>query len=55
MDHCLFLRDGAWCADIRELISVDDVMEEMHLGPNGALVYCMEYVLSSKAPCQACL
>ena len=30
---------------MRELISVDDVMEdpEMHFGPNGGLVYCMEY------------
>jgi hypothetical protein len=32
-------------ADIRELISVDDVMEHMHLGPNGALIYCMECVI----------
>ena len=30
--------------DIRELISVDDVMEELDLGPNGGLVYCMELV-----------
>lgn len=30
-------------ADIRELISLADVMEEMNLGPNGALLYCMEY------------
>lgn len=30
-------------ADIRELISLADVMEEMSLGPNGALLYCMEY------------
>lgn len=30
--------------DIRELISIDDVMEELHYGPNGGLVYCMEYL-----------
>eukprot|EP00252_Welwitschia_mirabilis_P000076 TRINITY_DN10049_c0_g2_i1.p1 TRINITY_DN10049_c0_g2~~TRINITY_DN10049_c0_g2_i1.p1 ORF type:complete len:280 (-),score=61.53 TRINITY_DN10049_c0_g2_i1:251-1090(-) len=30
--------------DIRELISLEDVMEELSLGPNGALVYCMEYL-----------
>jgi hypothetical protein len=30
-------------ADIRELINLDDVMEELGLGPNGALMYCMEY------------
>ncbi|EPB71275.1 hypothetical protein ANCCEY_09639 [Ancylostoma ceylanicum] len=31
-------------ADVRALISVDDVMEdeELALGPNGALVFCME-------------
>lgn len=28
--------------DIKELISLDDVMEELGLGPNGALIYCME-------------
>lgn len=30
-------------ADVRELISLDDVMEEEDLGPNGALMFCMEY------------
>jgi len=29
--------------DIRDIITVDDVMEELGFGPNGALVYCMEY------------
>lgn len=33
--------------DIRDLISVDDVMEELQLGPNGSLVYCMEYLLQN--------
>ena len=30
--------------DIRDLISVDDVMddEDLKLGPNGGLVFCME-------------
>ncbi|MFH4978702.1 hypothetical protein AB6A40_005411 [Gnathostoma spinigerum] len=27
--------------DIRELIRVDEVMSRLHLGPNGALLYCM--------------
>lgn len=31
--------------DIRDLISVEEVMEELELGPNGGLVYCMEYLL----------
>lgn len=33
--------------DIRDLISVDDVMSELHLGPNGALMYCMEYLVDN--------
>ncbi|KAF7637123.1 GPN-loop GTPase 2 [Meloidogyne graminicola] len=28
--------------DINELISVNDVMEQCNLGPNGALLYCMQ-------------
>ena len=32
--------------DVRELISVDDVAEELEFGPNGALVFCMEYLAS---------
>ena len=31
--------------DIRELIALDDVMEEMSLGPNGGLIFCFEYLL----------
>lgn len=30
--------------DIRELISLEDVMEELGLGPNGGLLYCMEHL-----------
>ena len=30
--------------DIRELINVNDVMKKLKLGPNGALLYCMEYL-----------
>ena len=30
--------------DIAELISLDDVMTNLKLGPNGGLVYCMEYL-----------
>jgi GTPase SAR1 family protein len=33
--------------DIRQLITLEDVMEELHLGPNGGLVYCMEYLLEN--------
>lgn len=30
--------------DINEFITVQDVMEYLGLGPNGALLYCMEFV-----------
>ncbi|CAL9738252.1 GPN-loop GTPase 3 [Monosporozyma servazzii] len=36
-----------YTVDIRDLISLDDVMEEMDLGPNGALIYCFEYLLKN--------
>ncbi len=29
--------------DIRDLICLDDALEEMNLGPNGGLVFCIEY------------
>jgi GTPase SAR1 family protein len=35
--------------DIREMISLDDVMEIQGLGPNGGLVYCMEYTLQGSS------
>lgn len=36
-------------SDIRELIQVDDVMEDQSLrfGPNGGLVFCMEYFVNN--------
>ena len=35
--------------DIRELVDVDDVMEaeDLRLGPNGGLVFCMEYLVQN--------
>ncbi|KAL6749512.1 GPN-loop GTPase [Haematococcus lacustris] len=30
--------------DVRDLVTLEDVMEEMELGPNGGLLYCMEYL-----------
>ena len=29
---------------IEDLITVDQVQEELGLGPNGAMIYCMEYL-----------
>jgi GTPase SAR1 family protein len=33
--------------DIKELISLDDAMEELQLGPNGGLIACFEYLLNN--------
>ncbi|KAH8738608.1 MinD type ATpase [Cryptosporidium ryanae] len=33
--------------DIRDLISLDDVMEETNLGPNGSQVFAMEYLVEN--------
>ncbi|KAL9614868.1 MAG: hypothetical protein Q9167_000701 [Letrouitia subvulpina] len=33
--------------DIKNLISLEDVMEELGLGPNGGLIYCFEYLLEN--------
>lgn len=33
--------------DIRDLISLEDVMEELDLGPNGGLIYCFEFLLDN--------
>ncbi|GIQ80341.1 GPN-loop GTPase 2 [Kipferlia bialata] len=31
--------------DVRDLVTVQDVQDELDLGPNGALLHCMEYLL----------
>jgi len=33
--------------DIKDLIGLQDVMEEMDLGPNGGLIYCFEFLLEN--------
>eukprot|EP00048_Salpingoeca_helianthica_P000201 m.39930 g.39930 ORF g.39930 m.39930 type:complete len:280 (+) comp10230_c0_seq3:17-856(+) len=35
----------AW--DIRDLVSLDDVTETLGLGPNGGLIYCLEYLINN--------
>lgn len=36
--------------DIRELIHLDDAMsdKELHFGPNGGLVFCIEYLIENQ-------
>lgn len=38
-DHCSL--------DIRDLVTAADVMTEFELGPNGALLYCMQFLLEN--------
>ncbi|KAL1741265.1 GPN-loop GTPase [Schizophyllum fasciatum] len=33
--------------DIKDLVSLEDVMSELNYGPNGGLVYCFEYLLEN--------
>ncbi|KAI8993662.1 GPN-loop GTPase [Pilobolus umbonatus] len=33
--------------DIRELITLEDVMEELDYGPNGGLIYCLEFLITN--------
>ncbi|KAI0320231.1 GPN-loop GTPase [Amylostereum chailletii] len=33
--------------DIKDLVSLEDVMSELNYGPNGGLVYCFEYLLQN--------
>ncbi|KAI8092994.1 GPN-loop GTPase [Halteromyces radiatus] len=33
--------------DIRDLITLEDVMEELDYGPNGGLIYCLEFLLNN--------
>ncbi|PBP22578.1 transcription factor fet5 [Diplocarpon rosae] len=33
--------------DIKDLISLEDVMEETGLGPNGGLIYCFEFLMEN--------
>ncbi|KAL7728893.1 hypothetical protein ACLKA6_004232 [Drosophila palustris] len=37
-------------ADIRELIHLDDAMEdeELHYGPNGGLIFCLEFLIENQ-------
>ncbi len=33
--------------DVRDMIQLEDAMEELGLGPNGGLIYCMEYMVKN--------
>jgi GPN-loop GTPase len=41
---------STYCAAMQQHVAamneVSDVMKELSLGPNGALLYCMEYLLT---------
>lgn len=40
-------KDYEFTVDIKDLISLEDTMEELDLGPNGGLMYCFEFLLSN--------
>ncbi|OUM53155.1 hypothetical protein BVG19_g2416 [[Candida] boidinii] len=40
-------KEYSFSIDIRDLISLQDVQEELNLGPNGALIYCFEFLLDN--------
>jgi hypothetical protein len=29
---------------VQDLVSLEDVMQEFKLGPNGSMIYCMEFL-----------
>ena len=33
-----------WEIDVRDLVNIEDPMHALALGPNGALVYCVEFL-----------
>ncbi|SCV71911.1 BQ2448_4605 [Microbotryum intermedium] len=33
--------------DIKDLVSLEEVMEDLQLGPNGGLIYCFEYLMNN--------
>ncbi|KAK4046536.1 hypothetical protein OIV83_005988 [Microbotryomycetes sp. JL201] len=33
--------------DIKDLVSLEEVMEDLELGPNGGLIYCFEYLMNN--------
>lgn len=44
--HKLLRKKTHQFLDIRDLISLQDVMEELEYGPNGGLVYCFDFLMS---------
>lgn len=47
LDPAAEAKEYEFTVDIRDLITLQDVMEEMDLGPNGGLMYCFEYLLNN--------
>ncbi|VEU22970.1 DEKNAAC104202 [Brettanomyces naardenensis] len=47
LDPAATAQEYAFTIDIRDLISLEDVEEELKLGPNGGLIYCFEFLLKN--------
>jgi hypothetical protein len=41
--------------DIKDLVALEDVMDEMGLGPNGGLMACFEYCTGLVKPLANCI
>ncbi len=47
LDPAATAHEYEFTIDIRDLISLDDVEDELKLGPNGGLIYCFEFLLKN--------
>lgn len=47
LDPAASPKEYSFAVDIRDLISLEDVEEELSLGPNGGLIYCFEFLLNN--------
>lgn len=47
LDPAAKAQEYEFTVDIKDLISLEDTMEELDLGPNGGLLYCFEFLLAN--------
>jgi len=47
LDPAANAQEYEFTVDIKDLISLEDTMDELDLGPNGGLMYCFDFLLSN--------
>lgn len=47
LDPAANAQEYEFTVDIKDLISLEDTMDELDLGPNGGLMYCFEFLLAN--------